>query len=289
MISVTHFTDPGCPWAYSASPALAVLRWRYAAQLEWQLVTIGLTERYEQYVERGYTGVRSAQGRQAFRRFGMPLTADVRERPTATARGCRAIHATRLQHPGREEAAFRALQFGWFTTGALMDTPEAIEAALDRVEGTDPAAVVAALDSPEVTAAYEADRALARTAAGTPTEWQGKSAASDGPVRYTAPSLIFRAGDRSLEAGGFQSLEAYDVCLANLDTTLERRPEAETAVEAVTAFADGLTTQEVTAIMTPDLAPQRRDAAERELLAAVGDGALTREPLGDDALWRPAG
>ena len=28
-ISVTHFTDPGCPWAYSASPALAVLHWRY--------------------------------------------------------------------------------------------------------------------------------------------------------------------------------------------------------------------------------------------------------------------
>ena len=28
-VEVTHFSDPGCPWAYSASPALAVLRWRY--------------------------------------------------------------------------------------------------------------------------------------------------------------------------------------------------------------------------------------------------------------------
>ncbi|MCW3015705.1 MAG: hypothetical protein JWO02_2797, partial [Solirubrobacterales bacterium] len=28
-ISVTHFSDPGCPWAYSASPAIAALQWRY--------------------------------------------------------------------------------------------------------------------------------------------------------------------------------------------------------------------------------------------------------------------
>jgi len=25
-IRVTYFSDPGCPWAYSVSPALAVLR-----------------------------------------------------------------------------------------------------------------------------------------------------------------------------------------------------------------------------------------------------------------------
>ena len=43
-IRVTHFTDPGCPWAYSAAPALAALRWRYGDQLDWDLVTIGLTE-----------------------------------------------------------------------------------------------------------------------------------------------------------------------------------------------------------------------------------------------------
>ena len=36
-ITVRHFSDPGCPWAYSASPALATLRWRYGAQLDWQL------------------------------------------------------------------------------------------------------------------------------------------------------------------------------------------------------------------------------------------------------------
>jgi protein-disulfide isomerase-like protein with CxxC motif len=286
LIEVTHFTDPGCPWAYSASPALAALRWRYGDQLDWRLVTIGLADRYEQYVERGYTPTRAAQGYVRFRRFGMPFSPSVRIRVMATAPACRAIVATRMLHAGREDAVFRALQFAWFTSDALMDTPAAIGAALQGVEGIDADAVLRAIESAEVSEAYEADRALARTAAGTATEWQGKTAATDGPVRYTAPSLIFRAGDRTLEAGGFQSLEAYDVCLANLDTSLVRRPPPESPVEALAASANGLTTQEVTAIMTPDLEPPQRDAVERDLLAAVADGRATREPLGDDALWR---
>src|SRR3954449_12006697 len=72
-LQVTHFSDPGCPWAYSASPAFAVLRWRYGGQLEWRHVLIGLTEDAEQYVRRGYTPVRSAVGYQRFRRFRMPF------------------------------------------------------------------------------------------------------------------------------------------------------------------------------------------------------------------------
>jgi hypothetical protein len=135
--------------------------------------------------------------------------------------------------------------------------------------------------------AYEADRAQARTAAGSPTEAQGKSAATDGPVRYTAPSLVLRRDDTCLEAGGFQSIEAYDVCLANLDPSLERRAPATSGAEALSAFPDGLTTQETAAIMSHPLAPVDRTTAEHSLLDAVADGAAERLPLGDDALWRP--
>ena len=76
--------------------------------------------------------------------------------------------------------------------------------------------------------AYEHDKAETRTAAGSPTELQGKAGNSDGAVRYTAPSIIFEAADgRRLEAGGFQPVEAYDVVIANLDPTLERRTPPE--------------------------------------------------------------
>ena len=67
-------------------------------------------------------------------------------------------------------------------------------------------AIVGALDDDQVSTAYEADRALARTAVGGPTEFQGKAAQSDGPVRYTAPSLIMRVGERTLEGVAFSPL-----------------------------------------------------------------------------------
>src|SRR4051794_22190814 len=149
VVEVVHFTDPACPWAYSASPAHAVLRWRFGDQLDWRLTLIGLAERADDYAARGYDPVRAAMGRLPFRRFGMPLAPQVRDRLMGTARGCRAVVAARLHHPGRELAVLRALQFAWFTTPALMDTDEAVLAALREVPGIDAAALVAALDSSE--------------------------------------------------------------------------------------------------------------------------------------------
>ena len=290
-IETTHFTDPGCPWAYSASPALAALQWRYGDQLHWRLVTIGLTEDASQYLDRGYTPVRQAHGYMMFRdRFGMPFSTEPRARISATARACRAIVATRLRSPELEYAAFRALQFGNFTDAVVFDDDDDLRRALARVDGLDVAAVVDALDAPEVTAAYERDRAEARTAAGSPTEFQGKAAETDGAVRYTAPSLIFdRGGGRRLEAGGFQTIEAYDVILANLDPTLDRTPPPEDPLPALERFPLGLTTQEVTAVMTQGLDAPDRTATEQALLELACAGAVTRTALGNDALWRLAG
>src|SRR3954466_5392516 len=98
-IEVTHFTDPGCPWAWSASPAHAVLRWRYGDALRWRLVMIGLTEQAEQYVKRGYTPARQALGYVRFRRYGMPLSTQPRRGHTFTARTCRPAVTTRRRFP----------------------------------------------------------------------------------------------------------------------------------------------------------------------------------------------
>jgi 2-hydroxychromene-2-carboxylate isomerase len=284
-IDVTYHSDPGCPWAYSASPALAVLRWRYGDQLRWRLVVIGLTESAEEYVRRGYTPARSARGYRSFRRFGMPFATQPRPRIVATGRACRAIVATRLLAPGREFAAFRAFQLAWFTTPLVLDEDEAIAEVLRDVEGLEADAVVAALDDPEVEAAYQADRAEARTAAGSPTAFQGKAADTDGTVRYTAPSVIFEADGRRLEAGGFQPVEAYDVLVANLDPALERTPPPDSPLAALERFPEGLVTQEVAAIMCQGNDRPDPAAAEDALIALVAEGEATRTPLGNDALW----
>jgi protein-disulfide isomerase-like protein with CxxC motif len=308
-IDVTYFNDPGCPWGYSVSPALAVLRWRYGSQLRWRLVTIGLSESPDRYLASGYTPTRSAVGQLMYRtRYRMPFALTPRARMLGTARGCRAIVATRLLDPKRELAVLRALQLGWFTTTLLLDEDEGIAQALMRVEGLDVGAVVGMLDDPRVTERYEADKRETRQAEGGPTHFQGKARQTDGPVRYSAPSLVFTLGAaendtgsaesgggaaagagarRRLEAGGFQTIEAYDVLIANLDPSLQREAPAETPLPALERFPEGLVTQEVAAIMAQGNTPPDRAAAERALIELVGDGRARRTALGDDALWQP--
>jgi protein-disulfide isomerase-like protein with CxxC motif len=288
-ISVTHYSDPGCPWAYSASPALAVLRWRFSDQLEWRLVMIGLAETGERYEKAGYTPAGSAKGRVAvFRRFGMPLTATPKRRVSGTSRGCRAVVATRLTAPERELDAFRALQFMQFGTEGVLDDDDDLRDALRWVDGLDTDAVVGAIDSPEVLEAYERDRAEARTAEGSATEAMNRAATSDGPVRYTAPSLVFSRNGTTLDAGGFQPMESYDMAIANLDPTLRREPPPENALAALERFPSGLTTQEIAAILCPHLAEPPRAMAEEQLIDLVAEGRATRTALADDAVWKPS-
>ena len=286
-IQITYFSDPGCPWAYSVNPALTVLRWRYGDQLAWRLVTIGLTEHAEQYVKRGYTPVRSARTYMWFRRYGMPFATEPRPRMVATAPACRAIVATRLDFPGRELEVFRALQFAWFTTPLVLDEPDQIAIALRAVRELDVDTVISRHGDPDVAEAYERDRAEARAAEGSATELQGKAAATDGPVRYTAPSLIFSRDGARLEAGGFQTIEAYDVLVANLDPALSRAEAPEELLPVLQRFPQGLTTQEVAAVMARGNLEPDRDAAESALVELVASGAAQRTPLGDDALWSP--
>jgi 2-hydroxychromene-2-carboxylate isomerase len=288
MIEATLYSDAACPWAYSESPALHVMRWRYGDQLDWRLVLIGLTESAEQYVARGYTPLRGAHGQLRFRRYGMPFSPQPKARVAATARACRAAVSARLLDPASEWRVFRAFQLANFTTPLLLDDEEQLRGVLRGLQGVDADAILARLDDPQVSEAYERDRAEARTAAGSAAELQGKAASSDGPVRYTAPSLALARNGLSLMAGGFQPVEAYDALVANLDPTLERRPPPDTPAPLLEHFTDGLTTQEVAALMTRgNDAPDRR-AAETALLELVAEGAAAREPLGDDALWRAA-
>src|SRR6476659_5219837 len=108
------------------------------------------------------------------------------------------------------------------------------------------------------------------------------------PFANTAPSLVFEHGGRRLEAGGWQTIEAYDVVVANLIPDGERREVPDDPLELLTAFPAGLTTQEVAQLLTRGNDAPDRVEAEAAMLRLVANGAATRTPLGDDALWKPA-
>ena len=287
-LQVTHFSDPGCPWAWSASPALAALKWRYGDQLDWRNVMIGLTETGAVYEERGYTGPGQARGYRSFRERGMPFSTEPRDKVHGTWPMCRVVVATRLLAPEREYAVFRALQFAQFTTTAFLEDAEQLRRAIEWVPGIDADQIMAATTDPATEEAFERDRDEARSAANSPTEFQDKHANTDGRVRYTAPSLKLKNRQGvMLEAGGFQSFEAYDVLIANLDQSLARRAPAEDVAEVLEAFPDGLTTAEVAQIMTVDKYAPDLDRAEDALITATGEGQAHRLTFGHDALWVP--
>jgi predicted DsbA family dithiol-disulfide isomerase len=289
MISATLYSDPACPWAYSESPALRVIEWRYGDQLDWRLVLVGLTEEASQYERRGYTPIRGALGQALFRRrYGMPFAPAPKSRLSATSRACRAVVAARMSDPGTEWSVFRAIQLHNFNSPMLLDDDQDLVMALRNVPGIDAEQIVARIDAPDVVEAYRADREETRTAAGSAAELQGKTATTDGPVRFTAPSVVFELNGTRLVAGGFQPVEAYDILVANIDPTVHREPPPETPAPLLERFRDGLTTQEVAALLAGNNEAPDRAAAEAALLELLGEGAAVRDPLGDDALWRSA-
>ena len=217
----------------------------------------------------------------------MPFALQLKPRLAATSRACRAIVAARESAPDRADAALRALQLMQFASGGLLDEDDDIRRALSAVPGVDADAAVARIEDPEVVAAYDADRDLARSAEGTPIHVQNRSADSDGKVRYTAPSVIFenRSGE-TIEVGGFQPFEAYDTALANLDSSLDRRPAPEDPAAALSAFPDGLTSAEVAAVMRPtDLDDADIAATVEGLISEVETGRVVTEPVGGGASW----
>jgi hypothetical protein len=267
-----------------------VIEWRYGDQLDWRLVVVGLSEDTTRYEQMGYTPARGAIGGANFRdRYGMPFSAAPKHGLSPSSPACRAVVAARMQSPGSEWRVFRALQLANFNDGLLFNDEVGMLRALESVPAINAAHVMAAIDTPEVWAEYERDKAQTRTAEGSPTHLQGKARNSDGKVRYTAPSVVLEADGRRLEAGGFQPVEAYDVLVCNLNPKLDRREPPETPAPLLEYFDGGLTTQEVAALMTHSNDAPERLAAEVALLELVAAGEAVREPLGDDALWLSAG
>jgi hypothetical protein len=97
--------------------------------------------------------------------------------------------------------------------------------------------------------------------------------------------VTFERDGVRLVAGGFQPVAAYDVLIANLDPSLERRGAPEDPAELLAEYPAGLTTQEIAALLAEGNDAPDRTAAETAMLELVFDGRAERIGLGDDAIW----
>lgn len=276
MVHVREFTDPACPFAFSAEPALWRLRWLYGDGLDWELRMVVLSESPEDYDRRGVTVEKQSAGlKELQRKYGMPIDWRLRPRMTGTVQACRAVVAARLRDPEREWRLLRAFRVRHMA-GEMIDDQPTIDAAA-RDAGIEPRDLGRWLADPAVEAALRDDIASARRPSSASLHQVHKLASTDdGGRRYTCPSFEFTGPDgRRIDCPGFQPVEVYEAAIANLAPGLERRP-APDSVDEVLHWADvPLATVEVAAVMGSD------DAEARSELARVA----SETPVGPDGYW----
>jgi predicted DsbA family dithiol-disulfide isomerase len=275
-VHITEFTDPGCPWAYSAEPFKRRLNWLYGDSLEWDVRLVVLAESPSEYEESGFgTGEQSAAFSKISREHGMPI--DTRERPrmAATFPSCLAVVAARREAPELAPRLLRRLRIRHFS-GELLDEQATIEHAAADV-GLDAAELEQWMAHPETERELREDMALARRPMPAARVLDHKLANWSGGRRYTCPSyeIVRREDGVRIAVPGFQAFGVYDVITANLVPGLDRREDPDSVDQVLEWCGTPVATQEVAVIC--DLS---HDEA-REQLGRVAD----EEHLGYDGFW----
>jgi predicted DsbA family dithiol-disulfide isomerase len=269
QLEITHFTDPACPFAFSAEPTRQRLRWHYGDQLVWRTRMIVLT------LEPGEAEKLAAGAPGLQRKYGMPIDPSPYQRPASSAPACRAVVAARLNSPGLEEPLLRRLRVR-VMLGGLLDDPELLEAAARDV-GLDPAQLRQWCAGEDVEAALREDIEAARAPASAARSLDHKLGGPAEQRRYTAPSYELRRADGGgqITIPGFNPVDVYETAIANLAPELSRRAKPESVEELLSWAGEPLATAEVAAVAQLDLAEAR---------AALG-GVARPVPAGADLYW----
>jgi len=281
-VLIRHYTDPGCPFAFSAERQRLRLVWLYGDQIEWELHMVVL---HDERVGDDFPPERVASSRRELQlRYGMPI--DWRPVETgASLPACRAVVATRLHAPDREEALLRRLRV--LTFSALdLDDPAVIERAASEAL-IEPAELHAWLGDPEVDSVLEADKRASRSPSPASRAQDYKLGGPEEERRYTCPSYeLIRVAEpppdwptaSRVDLPGYRPIEAYETALANIGPELVRRRDPE-SVEAVLAWAGmPVATAEVAAVCDREVADVRTELAR--------DGTFL--PVGGDGYWTAA-
>jgi predicted DsbA family dithiol-disulfide isomerase len=275
-VLITEYTDPACPWAYSAEPFRHRLDWLYGDRLEWQVRMVVLAESVAELEERGF-GVEelSAAYRAIARDHGMPIDTSPRPRMAASRPACEAVVAARLHAPEKARALLRSLRVRNFA-GELLDAPETLAGAADDA-GIDHVSLGFWMTGGDVHAALEEDKALARAPMPAARVLDHKLANWSGGMRYTCPSyeIVRKSDGVRIAVPGFQPFAVYDTILANLVPDLGRRvPPA--GVEEVLGWAGcALASKEVAVVAGLEV------WEAREALGRVA----TERHVGADGFW----
>lgn len=264
MIEITLYTDPACPFAFSAEPARWRLHWHYGDGLAWRTRMIVLT------LEPGESE-RLAEGAPNLQRIhGMPIRPFPYARTFSSEPACRAFVAARVHAPARAEALLRRLRIRTMA-GGLLDDPELIAAAAADA-GLDPQELERWCAGGDVEAELAADVEAARTPTPAARALDHKLGGPRSRRRYTAPSYeLSGPGDRTSSLPGFHAVEAYEAAVASLEPELPRRARPSSAEELLRWAGEPLATAEVALVLGLDQRDTRAELAD--VARAIPSGA----------------
>jgi len=279
-VHVTHFTDPNCPFAYSAEPQRRRLQWRFGTQLSWTTRMVGLADSREDYEKKGMTAEKLAEGyARLAESHGMPFDTSVRSAVPATLPACREVVAVR-EHAGEvlAQRLLRQLRLQQMAYGHVLDELHTLREA-SHAAGIDSADIDAWAQDPETEVALRADYKAARDPHPIAVAQLGHKLGSwEGGQRYSTPTYLLDDDEGNVAvAAGFLPAEVYDHVFANFAPELEVAEPASNAAQVLEwAGGEPLATAEIAAVMGVSL-----DEA-RSSLAQAG---AKEQPIGTDALW----
>jgi predicted DsbA family dithiol-disulfide isomerase len=274
-IQITEYTDPACPFAWSAEPARRRVEWLYGDQIDIEPRMVGLSENVAEMEAKGFTPEMLAAGsRKLSHAHHMPMDTAPKPRLSESISACRAVVATRLNAPASERAVLRALRVRNFS-GELLDDPATLRGAAGDA-GLNPDDLERWLADPATEEALREDMRATRNPSDEAVALKHKLASTpDGGFRYTCPSWELAVDGNALSVPGFQPTAAYEVAIANLAPTLERRADPEDVAEVLRWAGEPLASAEVAAVCAIEL----DEARERLGRVAVEDH------VGFDGLW----
>lgn len=280
-VTVVEFTDPGCPFAWSAEPLRRKLAWRYGDQVRWEPPRmVGLAATRDEYADKGLTPELVASSSRSLREeHGMPMDDGLRDVVAATLPACRAVVAATVHAPSQARPLLRALRLRHFALANLDDDATIAGAAGDV--GLDASQLQAWMGGDEVEQALQADLHDARHPTPAALAQDARLAGWDGGRRYTCPSLELSTEDgRAMSAPGFQPLQAYELAFGNLVPEAEQHAAPTDPLEVLRwAAPEPLATAEVAAVL---------DVPADEARAALREAGAVEHPLGQDAVWTVA-
>jgi len=273
-LEVTIYTDPGCPFGFSAQRQETQLLWHYGEDIDVLRRMIVLSEKTSSFEDLGLSREMVAGNAKRLRAsYGMPMLTEPADRLAATIQACRVYVGARLHEPARADLLLRALRRRAFAEGRPLDERDTIHAA-----GGDAGIAADTLDAWSadelVERALREDMAATRAPLPEALALAHRLSRSAGGLRYSTASAVFERGDRRVVMPGFQPFAVYEVAIANAGPEIARRPPPETVDEILSWAPYPLATAEVAELrgIAIDQARDELQGAGAMLAAVAGDG-----------------